>query len=89
VNKPKSWSWRIVEFTASHHEWVRQVFGQRTHVWSTDCRKKGCSTIAECYVAYNYVTGRSGRVRTNKKPYCRAHAEELVRVKLKVQHEAR
>lgn len=68
-----SWDWRIVEFSETHRQWVRQMFGERTHTFGADCRKKGCTQPAECYVAYSYVR--------NEKPYCRAHAEALVAAK--------
>lgn len=79
----RSWNWRVVEFSASQREYVARILGDPGH-WNRRtalCSTKNCGTRAECVVAYDYVTGRAGRVSTNERPYCRAHAENLVRRK--------
>jgi hypothetical protein len=37
------------------------MFGAHDHSYSVVCKKKGCGKMAECFVVYDYVTGRQGR----------------------------
>jgi hypothetical protein len=73
-----SWNWRIVEFESSYREWVAKMFGAHDHSYSVVCKKKGCGKMAECFVVYDYVTGRQGRISSNDKPYCRPHSEQII-----------
>jgi hypothetical protein len=70
----RSWGWRIVEFAE----------GRGGAFASLRCRNKKCDQPAQVYVAYDYVTGRGGRVTTNERPYCRTCAAQVV-----AQHEVR
>lgn len=82
----KSWNWRIVEFSASHHAWLAEIFDGKNSKWKPSdsmarCTKKGCTAKPEVYVAYDYVTGRQGRVSSAERQFCRPHAEELIAAK--------
>jgi hypothetical protein len=80
VNGRKSWNWRIVEFDEKDREYRARMFASTDKYlhYSGHCRAKNCTAPAECYVSYNYVTGRQGRVSDARKVMCRAHAEAAV-----------
>jgi hypothetical protein len=76
-----SWNWRIVEFGTLDAIRFDALFSNTGHWNHTDalCRKKGCNQKVACNVYYDYVSGAKGRVTQNTKPYCREHAEEIVK----------
>ena len=73
----RSWNWRIREFTASDATYVARQFAADDPFkhYAGQCRHKGCTKAAECYVLYDYSTGARGRVSTAQKQFCRPHAE--------------
>lgn len=76
-----SFNWKIVEFLDSQREAVARVFGDSGAPWlrrGWTCRKPKCGKPAEVFVAYNYVTGKRGRVGVNERPHCREHAELVI-----------
>jgi hypothetical protein len=74
----KSWGWRIIPFTEQDSaHYLRQA---ESSIWKRYylCRRKGCGATPEVFVAYNYVTGRAGRVSYQQRPFCRTHGEQVV-----------
>ena len=47
-------------------------------LYAGHCRAKNCTALAQCFVAYNYISGRQGHTRIARKVMCRAHAEATV-----------
>lgn len=76
-----SWNWRIVETPSSYRDYMVGIYGDLSRCGDLSCRKKGCTKEAECFLAYDYCTGARLNVGTNKKPYCREHAEEVLQRK--------
>src|SRR5205807_4682461 len=62
----RSWNWRIIEYPDSHKPWLLRAFEAQSHPWSTNCRKKRCTKMADCQVAYDYIAGKRGRVSDNR-----------------------
>jgi hypothetical protein len=80
VNNGKSWNWCIVEFDQVEKDYRARMFVSTDKYlqYAGHCRARGCHALAECFVSYNYVTGRQGRVSDARKVMCRAHAEAAV-----------
>jgi hypothetical protein len=76
----KSWGWRIIPFTEKDTAYYLRTAESTRPEWRYYylCRRKGCGATPEVFVAYNYVTGRAGRLSYQQRPFCRAHGEEAV-----------
>jgi len=54
--------------------WNRVAFPD-TLIWSPSCSTSGCDQRPEFVSSYRYVTGRAGRVSSQRRFMCTAHAQ--------------
>ena len=75
-------NFRIEEFVEARRDWTLIAFSEGGQPYLSRCREPECDAIAEVYLVFDYTEGSDVPRGTEKRPFCREHAEKVVEGKI-------